>query len=447
MSVTCGMECVVVLGCLRWAWKRCTYIGSYDSATWTDATAEEFEPVPRVCRVILAAYEDDLSNPKYPPVGGYKMNPDWVIKRVKYEQTQGHAPPYLIYADHDNREIVLAIRGLNLVKDSDYKLLLNNRLGMQKFDGGYVHYGLLKSATWLLNEESETLRRLWVENGSQYRMIFAGHSLGSGVAALMTVIVVNHLDWLGGIPRSNVRCYAVATARYCIFVYWISHSKVFHNTHITAVANRMISYQEQQPLWKIYSNQSSGLNALDSLPCLLFFVCLRDTFIPEGRKLRDPRRLCGRFPPEVRTAIPVDGRFEHIVLSCNTTLDHGIIWIEKESEKALNNMRERNSAVTTPPKVQKIERFQSLQQEHKDALERAVSLNIPHAVTTPEEEEPSTSKEQNVECDDSESFEIEGTVKSQPCGGRTNWNMVVEKLLKKDESGELLFKKDTVASK
>lgn len=44
---------------------------------------------------------------------------------------------------------------------------------------------------------------------------------------------------------------------------------------------------------------------------------------------------CGRFPPEVRTAIPVDGRFEHIVLSCNATSDHGIVWIEKESEKAL----------------------------------------------------------------------------------------------------------------
>lgn len=43
---------------------------------------------------------------------------------------------------------------------------------------------------------------------------------------------------------------------------------------------------------------------------------------------------CGRFPPDVRTAIPVDGRFEHIVLSCNATSDHGIIWIEKESEKA-----------------------------------------------------------------------------------------------------------------
>lgn len=43
---------------------------------------------------------------------------------------------------------------------------------------------------------------------------------------------------------------------------------------------------------------------------------------------------CGRYPPDVRTAIPVDGRFEHIVLSCNSLSDHGIIWIEKESEKA-----------------------------------------------------------------------------------------------------------------
>nr|GMC65068.1 calmodulin-binding heat-shock protein [Ipomoea batatas]GME12335.1 calmodulin-binding heat-shock protein [Ipomoea batatas]GME14902.1 calmodulin-binding heat-shock protein [Ipomoea batatas] len=98
------------------------------------------------------------------------------------------------------------------------------------------------------------------------------------------------------------------------------------------------------------SSLNPGLNTLNSLPCLLFLVCLRDTFIPDGRKLRDPRRLyapgrmyhiverkfcrCGRFPPEVRTAIPVDGRFEHIVLLCNGTSDHAIIWIERESESA-----------------------------------------------------------------------------------------------------------------
>jgi hypothetical protein len=34
--------------------------------------------------------------------------------------------------------------------------------------------------------------------------------------------------------------------------------------------------------------------------------------------------------------VPVDGRFEHIVLSCNATSDHAIIWIEKEAQRALN---------------------------------------------------------------------------------------------------------------
>lgn len=44
----------------------------------------------------------------------------------------------------------------------------------------------------------------------------------------------------------------------------------------------------------------------------------------------------GRFPPVVRTAVPVDGRFEHIVLSCNATSDHAIIWIEREAQRALD---------------------------------------------------------------------------------------------------------------
>lgn len=213
MSLTCGVECVLCVGCSRWIWKRCTYVGSNDSETWPIATPEEFEPVPRICRVILAVYEDDLANPKYAPPGGYGMDPASVVKRVTYEQTQGRAPPYIVYVDHPAREIILAIRGLNLVKESDYKMLMDNQLGMQMFDGGYVHHGLLKSAAWLLNEEGETLTGLWVDNGRSYKMVFAGHSLGSGVAALLAIVVVNHRDKLGGIPRSLIRCYAVAPAR------------------------------------------------------------------------------------------------------------------------------------------------------------------------------------------------------------------------------------------
>ncbi|XP_022935324.1 uncharacterized protein LOC111442246 [Cucurbita moschata] len=453
MSFSCGIECVVVLGCLRWAWKRCTYIGSYDSATWPPATCDDFESVPRVCRLILAVYESDLNNPQFLPPGGYRPNPDWLIKRVTYEQTNGRAPPYIIYIDHEHREIVLAIRGLNLVKESDYKLLLDNRLGMQMFDGGFVHHGLLKSAIWLLNQESETLKRLWVENGSDYNMVFAGHSLGSGVAALLTVIVVNHRDRLGGIPRSKVRCYAVAPARCMSLNLAVKYADVINSV----ILQDDFLPRTATPLEDIFKS-------IFCLPCLLFLVCLRDTFIPEGRKLRDQRRLyapgrmyhiverkfcrCGRFPPEVRTAIPVDGRFEHIVLSCHATSDHGIIWIEKEAGKALELMKESGgSTATTAPKVQRFERKQTLEKEHKDALERAVSLKVPHAVNSMEdddEEEASHEDDETQEPPPSQSGE--SSTKTKPTSGRTNWDEVVETLFHRSESGDLRLRKEVATA-
>ncbi|KAL3525012.1 hypothetical protein ACH5RR_013384 [Cinchona calisaya] len=453
MSVSCGVECFLVLGCLRWGWKRCTYIGSYDSVTWPIATAEEFEPIPRICRVILAVYEPDLRNPKYAPSGGFHLNPDWVIKRVTYEQTQGNAPPYIIYLDHDHREIVLAIRGLNLVKESDYKLLLDNKLGMQMFDGGYVHHGLLKSAIWLLSQESKTLKRVWEENGKSYKMVFAGHSLGSGVAALLTVIVVNHRDRLGGIPRSLLRCYSMAPARCMSLNLAVKYADVIYSV----VLQDDFLPRTPTPLEDIFKS-------IFCLPCLLFLVCLRDTFIPEGRKLRDSRRLyapgrmyhiverkfcrCGRYPPEVRTAIPVEGRFEHIVLSCNATADHGIIWIEREAEKALEKLKESTETVRMAPNIPKIERLHTLEKEHKDALKRAVSLSIPHAVPTAEEGESSSSGNKSTEpCRDECHKETDvSETRAKTSDAKTNWNELVQKLFKKNESGQLLLKRDAAVS-
>ncbi|KAF6144624.1 hypothetical protein GIB67_006116 [Kingdonia uniflora] len=462
MSLTCGLECVACFGFTRWIYKRCTYIGSNDSITWPLSTPSEFTIIPHICRVILAVNEPDLHNPKFPPFnGGYRLNPDWVIKRVTYEQTQNQSPPYIIYLDHNNEQIILAVRGLNLAKESDYKVLLDNKLGMQMFDGGFVHHGLLKSAIWLLKEESETLKRLWVENGKRYQIVFAGHSLGSGVAALMAVLVVNHGDALGGVSRSMVKCYAVAPARCMSLNLAVKYADVINSV----ILQDDFLPRTATPLEDIFRSilckflglivilrseislsLISGLNGLDSLPCLLPLYCLRDTFIPEGRKLRDPRRLyapgrmyhiverkfcrCGRFPPEVRTAIPVEERFEHIVLSCNATSDHGIIWIEKEAQKALDMMQGDAETVTTAPTVPRFERMQTQEKEHKDALERAVTLNIPHSETL-EEELPKDSETKNESLGMSKSNE-----------GRTNWDHLVAKLFNRNKSGNLYLKKD-----
>ncbi|VVA92805.1 unnamed protein product [Arabis nemorensis] len=216
MSILCGccplLECVYCLGCARWAYKRCLYTAGHDSKDWGLATTDKFEPVPRFCRYILAVYEEDIRNPVWEPPEGYGINPDWLLLRKTYEDTQGRAPAYILYLDHDHKDVVVAIRGLNLAKESDYALLMDNKLGKRKFDGGYVHNGLLKSAGWVLDEECKVLKELVVKYPS-YTLTFAGHSLGSGVATMLALLVVRHPDRLGNIDRKRVRCFAIAPAR------------------------------------------------------------------------------------------------------------------------------------------------------------------------------------------------------------------------------------------
>ncbi|RYQ94052.1 hypothetical protein Ahy_B09g100253 [Arachis hypogaea] len=465
MSIVCGIplvECVYCLACARWAWKRCLHTAGHDSETWGLATAEEFEPVPRLCRYILAVYEDDLRNPLWAPPGGYGINPDWLVLRKTYEDTQGRAPPYMLYLDHDHADIVLAFRGLNLAKESDYAVLLDNRLGQRKFDGGYVHNGLLKAAGWVLDAECEVLREL-VEKHPNYTLTFAGHSLGSGVAAMLSMVVVQNRDRLGNIERKRVRCYAIAPARCMSLNLAVRYADVINSV----VLQDDFLPRTATPLEDIFKSLFCFCNGkiveslwsfswADSLPCILCLRCMRDTCIPEETMLKDPRRLyapgrlyhiverkpfrLGRFPPVVRTAVPVDGRFEHIVLSCNATSDHAIIWIEKEAQRALDLMREKDNTMQIPAK-QMMERQETLtrhSQEYKAALQRAKTLDVPHASTPPSQYG---------------TFEEEGEESSRRSQGESSfgstnrstvdesWEELIERLFDKDEHGHIVLKK------
>ncbi|KAK8464895.1 hypothetical protein PHAVU_010G098300 [Phaseolus vulgaris] len=344
MSFLCGLpflECVYCLACARWAWKKCLYSAGYESENWGLATAQEFEPVPRFCRLILAVYEDDIRNPQWAPQGGYGINPDWVILRKDYGDNEGRVTPYMIYLDHDHAEIILAVSGLNLAKESDYVVLLDNKLGQAEFHGGYVHNGLLKAAEWVFDAEHEVLRKLVAENPT-YMLIFTGHSLGAGVVALLTMLAVHNRDKLG-IPRNKIRCFAIASPRCMSLNLAVRYADVI---------NSVVLQDDFLP--RTTAALEDVFKSLLCWPCLLCIMCLKDTCTLEEKKLRDPRRLyapgrlyhiverkpfrIGRFPPVVRTAVPVDGRFEHLVLSCNATSDHAIIWIERESRRALSSV-------------------------------------------------------------------------------------------------------------
>ncbi|KAI3905244.1 hypothetical protein MKX01_017490, partial [Papaver californicum] len=425
MSIICGLpilECVYCLACAHWGYKRCLHTAGHESEHWGIATVEEFEPVPRLCRLILAVYEDDIRNPLWAPAGGYGINPDCLILRKTYKDTCGRAPPYIIYVDHDNVDIVLAIRGLNLGKESDYAVLLDNKLGQRKFDGGYVHNGLLKTAGRVLDAECDVLKEL-VEKYPNYTLTFTGHSLGSGVAALLAIVVV---------------CMSLNLAvRYADII----SSVVLQDDFLPRTATPLEDF----------------FKSLFCFPCILCLRCMRDTCIPEERLLKDPRRLyapgrlyhiverkpfrLGRFPPVVRTAVPVDGRFEHIVLSCNATSDHAIIWIEKEAERALKLMSEKDKFMEIPVK-QKMERQQTLArehtQEHKAALQRAISLAVPHAFA------PSpygTFDDDDGGSSSSATSSNKSSGSSKKNKPRESWDELIEHLFEKDVPGHMQLKK------
>ncbi|KAJ7533873.1 hypothetical protein O6H91_13G068600 [Diphasiastrum complanatum] len=377
------------VGCLRWVWKRLFYRGVHDSESWPLDHVEDFKPVPRMCQLILAVYEVDLKHPKWAPPGGYTIQLENILYKVDYAQTDGIVPPYILYLDHENKDIVVALRGLNLGKARDYETLLDNKLGKQLFKGGYVHHGLLRAAVWLLVKEKDTLSRL-VSEYPTYTLTFTGHSLGSGVASLATVLLANYNFLVANIARSRLQCFGIAPARCMSLNLAVEYADIIDSI----ILQDDFLARTATPLQDIFKSALC-------LPCLLCGRCLRDTCIPEKKLLEDPRRLyvpgrlhhivdrefcrCGRYPPVVKTNIPVEGRFEHVVLSCDTTSDHSLIWIEREARTALEIMAEQEDALQIP-ESQKMARLQTQKKEHNEvhhaALERMQTLNIPNASTT-----------------------------------------------------------------
>lgn len=135
----------------------------------------------------------------------------------------------------------------------------------------------------------------------------------------------------------------------------------------------------------------------------------------------------------MRTAVPVDGRFEHIILSCNATSDHAIIWIEREAQRALDLMLE-NEKIMEAPEVQRmgdgIPVTRDHDKEQQAALRRVVALgvadvNMPSTYGTFDENRTSETDEASPLLSDS---------------GRRRaiWDEWIARIFEKDESGQMV---------
>ncbi|KAI9323882.1 hypothetical protein BX666DRAFT_2127864 [Dichotomocladium elegans] len=123
-------------------------------------------------------------------------------------------PSYFVAIDRGYEAIVLGIRGTWSLYDCITDLVCEYR----PWKGGLVHSGLLASAQWFFTRIIPQIFHYVHENSkSKLRpiksFIITGHSLGAGAAALLTMMVLDHLEELRRLsenPEFDVHCYGYA---------------------------------------------------------------------------------------------------------------------------------------------------------------------------------------------------------------------------------------------
>ncbi|KAI8890328.1 hypothetical protein K501DRAFT_328675 [Backusella circina FSU 941] len=123
-------------------------------------------------------------------------------------------PSYFVSYDQGHEAVVLGIRGTWSLYDCITDLVCEYR----PWKGGLVHSGMLASAQWFF---TRIIPQIFLYVGEQTKagtrkvksFIITGHSLGAGTAAILTMMVADHIDQLRELsnnPDFRVHCYSYA---------------------------------------------------------------------------------------------------------------------------------------------------------------------------------------------------------------------------------------------
>lgn len=118
-------------------------------------------------------------------------------------------PAYYLAVDHQNQQIVLAIRGSISVYDFIGDLRCQY-VSLPNYPGVHVHKGIYHYAQWFDQHLFNNTIIEQLSNNKDYSLIVTGHSLGAGVATLLTLIWHDKLNQLLLDGRSIIHCYAFA---------------------------------------------------------------------------------------------------------------------------------------------------------------------------------------------------------------------------------------------
>ncbi|KAK2716488.1 hypothetical protein QYM36_006841 [Artemia franciscana] len=125
-------------------------------------------------------------------------------KQGSHFRTQLFSLPHFIILDHQSRSIVVGVRGTKSINDVITDLTCDNVVIIEQRRPMYMgHRGKVECATRIKRQIKDILLAV-LEEHSNYGLVVTGHSLGAGVAAILSLLLRNS----GSSRLSNLRCFA-----------------------------------------------------------------------------------------------------------------------------------------------------------------------------------------------------------------------------------------------
>ena len=112
---------------------------------------------------------------------------------------------HFVAVDHSSRAVILSIRGTASISD-----VLHDAVAYaDPFCGGLAHAGMALMARAVWAAAGEDVRTALAQAPEDYELILTGHSLGAGVASLLTILLHDECPAVTQLA-SRVRCFAYA---------------------------------------------------------------------------------------------------------------------------------------------------------------------------------------------------------------------------------------------
>lgn len=134
----------------------------------------------------------------------YKLTENYNVKLLHVSfQNEIFQSPFIVSVDHKNCAVVISIRGSLSLEDAITDMSAETEVAKTSKLEFQCHSGILQTACYVKKvlEEHSLLEKGFQDTGME-RIVVTGHSLGAGVAAILSILLKDNYD--------DVRCFAYA---------------------------------------------------------------------------------------------------------------------------------------------------------------------------------------------------------------------------------------------